>query len=114
MYGQLMTMQGLVLQVFTAIQHATAMVHAYPFLLNIDQLLDCLASQRGEATRLELLASAHTVNTASHWDRLYAYVNDLREVDYPVYVPYPKLSGGMPVTTRTQLSIKAIEHSDIF
>ena len=78
------------LQVFTGVQHAMALVHAYPSLLVIDNLLDCLASQHNEPSRQQLLASAHVVDTTLHWDSLYPFVSNLREVDYCVYTPCPR------------------------
>ena len=106
--------QGLRLQVFTAVQYAMAMVHAYPFLLNIDHLLDCLASKHNEPSRQELWASAHTVNTAVHCEDLCAYVNGLREDDYPVYVPFPRTPDCAPAIASSQLSNQFLQYSDIF
>lgn len=79
------------LQVLTGVQHAMALVHAYPSLLHIDNLLDCLAAQHKEPSRQQLLAVAHTVDTAVHFESLYAYVSNLREDQYPVYVPFSKV-----------------------
>ena len=67
-----------------------ALVHAYPSLLRIDDMLDSLAVQQNEASQLQLLADAHTVDTAPHCKDLYAYIDSLSEGSIPHYVPFPR------------------------
>ena len=67
-----------------------ALVHSYPSLLGIDDLLDCLASQQNEPSRQEILASAHTVDATAHTQNLYYFINHLKEQDYPVYKSFIK------------------------
>ena len=92
------------MQVFNGAQHAMAHVHAYPCLVSIDHLLDCLAAQQHQPTRQQLLATAHTVDTTAHWETLFMYVNDLREPDYPVYKPFIKAA---------QIQVGALEPCDV-
>jgi len=78
------------LQVLTGRQHAMALVHAYPSLLRIDDMLDSLAVQQNEPSQVQLLADAHTVDTAPHCKDLYAYIDSLSEGSIPHYVPFPR------------------------
>lgn len=76
--------------VLTGRQHAMALVHAYPSLLRFDDMLDSLAVQQNEPSQFQLLADAHTVDTAPHCKDLYAYIDSLSEASIPHYVPFPR------------------------
>ncbi|KAL0021049.1 hypothetical protein WJX79_001918 [Trebouxia sp. C0005] len=78
--------------VLTGRQHAMALVHAYPSLLRIDDMLDSLAVQQNEPSQLQLLADAHSVDTAPHCKDLYAYIDSLSEASIPQYVPFPRMA----------------------
>lgn len=74
----------------TGRQHAMALVLSFPSLLRIDDLLNCLAAQQNEPSQLQLLASAHTVDTTSHWNDLAAYIVSIKDESIPMYLPFPK------------------------
>ena len=53
-------------------------------------MLDCFAKVQHEPTEMQLLATAHTVDTTSHWKILYAYLDSLSEKNIAVYMPFPR------------------------
>ena len=102
------------MQVMTASQHATALVHSYPTLLDVDSMLDCLASQHNEPSGEELLPLAPSIDTTTHLKELDEYVNSLVDDDWPVYKPFPKLLSQLGAGTDTGAQHPFLQQWDVF
>ena len=74
----------------TGPQHATALVYAYPHFLDIDMLLDYLASQHNEPSRQELLQPAYSTAAPVDWEDVYEYIKQLKHHDHFAYIPFLK------------------------
>lgn len=71
-------------------QLARLNVHAYPYLIDTEYMLEALARERGQPCQQQILASAHTVDTKVHWANMRIYHAQLEESEtHPhVYVPF--------------------------
>ena len=83
----------IIMQVLTIKQFARIHVHSYPYLIQIDHMLEALARQRGQPSQQQVLASAHTVDTKPHWTLLRAYHAELMANDDHIDVHIPFLKG---------------------
>ncbi|DBB15330.1 TPA: hypothetical protein ACH3X3_003578 [Trebouxia sp. C0006] len=87
------TMCAIYRGVLTIKQFARIHVHSYPYLIQIDHMLEALARQRGQPSQQQVLASAHTVDTKPHWTLLRAYHAELMANDDHIDVHIPFLKG---------------------
>ena len=78
------------LQVLTIKQLALLNVHSYPYLCQIDPMLEALARHRNEPSMQEVLAVAHTVDTKPHWTLLREYHSKLKQNEDHMheYIPF--------------------------
>ena len=82
-----------VMQVLTIKQFAQIQVHSYPYLIQIDHMLEALARQRHQPSQQQVLASAHLVDTKPHWTLLRAYHAELMANADHIHVHLPFLKG---------------------
>ncbi|DBB02790.1 TPA: hypothetical protein ACH3X1_013622 [Trebouxia sp. C0004] len=87
------TMCAIYRGVLTIKQFAQIHVHSYPYLIQIDHMLEALARQRCQPSQQQILASAHTVDTKPHWTLLRAYHVELMANDDHINVHIPFLKG---------------------
>ena len=82
----------LAVQVLTIKQFALLHVHSYPYLIQLNSLIEALARQHNEPNQQQVLATAHSVDTKPHWTKLRQYHNHLqgKEDHIHEYIPFVK------------------------
>lgn len=74
-------------------QFAQLHVHSYPYLIQVDHMLEALAAQRNQPSQQQILASAHTVDTKPHWALMRSYHAELMSNDNHIHEHIPFLKG---------------------
>ncbi|DBA98829.1 hypothetical protein WJX77_006737 [Trebouxia sp. C0004] len=108
------TMCAIYRGILTIKQFAQIHVHSYPYLIQIDHMLEALSRQRHQPSQQQILASAHTVDTKPHWTLLRAYHAGLLANDDHIDVHIPFLKGVASQTSSGSegSTVMAVEQGD--
>ena len=101
----------LVAQVLTIKQFALLHVHSYPYLIQLDALIEALARQHNEPSQQQVLATAHSVDTKPHWAKLRQYHTHLQGNDDHIheYIPFVKFMEVQHSSGSDATAIDAVE-----
>ena len=82
------------MQILTAKQHSTGIVHSYPFIPEKHRLLELLASKRGEPAAEALTQSAglDDLQHAANWQQVEDYLKTVTAQNMYQYIPLIKES----------------------
>ena len=80
------------LQVLTTRQWAAMIVHAYPYLITVEESLEACAKHKGRQPKLAILKAAQTDNMESDWLALQEYIELISHKNPHDHLPLPKCS----------------------
>jgi len=80
------------LQVLTTRQWAAMIVHAYPYLITVEESLEASAKHKGRQPKLAILKAAQTDNMESDWLALQEYIELISQENPHDYLPLSKCS----------------------
>lgn len=94
----------LCLQIQTCKQHATAIVHSYPQIPEKGQIIEALASQRGEPPKEVLMQAAgmDSFQHAANWQQVVEYLQDVNAGNLNQHVVL-MIQDDMPNVANSQL-----------
>ncbi len=76
------------LQVFSTKQWAATIVHAYPYMPDIENALEAIAKASGNPPKDAVLNDRIMGNMAAEWDALQEYLEHITTMDTHAYVPF--------------------------
>ena len=102
------------MQVLTSMQSAIALVHAYPFIMQPEPLLQTLAQQHGQTPSSESMSDADMPDLDTNWAVLAAYTIKVCAADHFEHVPLLGFDPSQDLVSQESYSGPQTEDMDVF